>query len=40
MDVMIYDRFPKQDYPKSPLPAKVEWFAFPEGSISVYAADR
>ena len=40
MDVQIYDRFPKQDYPKSPLPSKVEWFAFPEGSISFKALER
>lgn len=40
MDIQIYDRFPKQDYPKSPLPSKVEWFAFPEGSISVIAPER
>ena len=40
MDVQIYDRFPKQDYPRTPLPAKVEWFVFPEGSISIYAAER
>ena len=40
MDVHVYDRFPKQDYPKSPLPPKVEWFAFPEGSLSVASADR
>lgn len=40
MDVQVYDRFPKQDYPRSPLPAKVEWFVFPEGSTSEYSAER
>ena len=40
MDVQIYDRFPKQDYPESPLPYKVEWFAFPEGSVNIWAAER
>eukprot|EP01034_Spumella_vulgaris_P021442 gene21442-27474_t len=40
LDVIVYDRLPRQDHPDVELPGKIEWFACPEGSKTVLASTR
>ena len=39
-DMCIWDRFPLEDHDESPLPAKIEYFACPDGSKILTAATR
>ena len=39
-DMCIWDRFPLEDHDESPLPAKIEYFACPDGSKTLTAATR
>lgn len=39
-DIIIWDRFPLEDDPGQEMPHKVEWFACPEGPVTVRAATR
>lgn len=39
-DIVLWDRLPVEDCPDFELPSKIEWFACPEGSVTVLSADR
>ena len=39
-DMCIWDRFPLDDHDESPLPAKIEYFACPDGSKVLESVTR
>eukprot|EP00981_Chlorochromonas_danica_P010468 scaffold3243_cov173-Ochromonas_danica.AAC.1 len=39
-DIVLWDRLPATDWPGFDLPSKIEWFACPEGSVTIVSPTR